>query len=147
MHFNNVSVFMASDSMNFSERIAYGGQVFLIGMVTVFAALALLWGVISIFKIFMYDIPQKRIKKKAEEELMAHCAETDGTNAAETAASESPAPAAAADDAQLIAVITAAIAAYNTDPETGCALPFRVVSFRRSKGANGWNGADDNEVI
>ena len=37
--------------------------------------------------------------------------------------------------------------AYNTDPETGCALPFRVVSFRRSKGANGWNGADDNEVI
>ena len=147
MHINSVSVFMASDQMGFSERIAYGGQVFLIGMVTVFAALALLWGVISIFKIFMYDIPQKRIKKKAEEELMAHCAESDGAKAAESAAPVSTAPAAAADDAQLIAVITAAIAAYNIDPETGCALPFRVVSFRRSKGANGWNGADDNEVI
>lgn len=138
---------MASDQMGFSERIVYGGQVFIIGIVTVFAALALLWGVISIFKIFMYDIPQKRIKKKAEEELMAHCAESDGEKAAETAAPAAPAPAAKADDAQLIAVITAAIAAYNTDPETGCALPFRVVSFRRSKGANGWNGADDNEVI
>ena len=138
---------MTSDQMGFSERIVYGGQVFIIGIVTVFAALALLWGVISIFKIFMYDIPQKRIKKKAEEELMAHCAESDGEKAAETAAPADPAPAAKADDAQLIAVITAAIAAYNTDPETGCALPFRVVSFRRSKGANGWNGADDNEVI
>ena len=147
MHINSVSVFMASDAMNFGERITYGGQVFLIGICTVFAALALLWGVISIFKIFMYDIPQKRIKKKAEEELMAHCAESDGVKAAETAAPAAPAPAAKADDAQLIAVITAAIAAYNTDPETGCALPFRVVSFRRSKGANGWNGADDNEVI
>lgn len=147
MHINSVSVFMASDQMGFSERIVYGGQVFIIGIVTVFAALALLWGVISIFKIFMYDIPQKRIKKKAEEELMAHCAESDGEKAAETAAPAAPAPAAKADDAQLIAVITAAIAAYNTDPETGCALPFRVVSFRRSKGANGWNGADDNEVI
>ena len=147
MHINSVSVFMTSDQMGFSERIVYGGQVFIIGIVTVFAALALLWGVISIFKIFMYDIPQKRIKKKAEEELMAHCAESDGEKAAETAAPADPAPAAKADDAQLIAVITAAIAAYNTDPETGCALPFRVVSFRRSKGANGWNGADDNEVI
>ena len=147
MHINSVSVFMASDQMGFSERIAYGGQVFIIGMVTVFAALALLWGVISIFKIFMYDIPQKRIKKKAEEELMAHCVESDSAASVEAAVPANPAPTAEADNAQLIAAITAAITAYNTDPETGCALPFRVVSFRRSKGANGWNGADDNEVI
>ena len=138
---------MASDAMNFGERITYGGQVFLIGICTVFAALALLWGVISIFKIFMYDIPQKRIKKKAEEELMAHCVESDGAASVEAAVPANPAPAAEADNAQLIAAITAAITAYNTDPESGCALPFRVVSFRRSKGANGWNGADDNEVI
>lgn len=147
MHFNSVSVFMASDAMNFGERITYGGQVFLIGICTVFAALALLWGVISIFKIFMYDIPQKRIKKKAEEELMAHCVESDSAASVAAAVPANPAPTAEADNAQLIAAITAAITAYNTDPETGCALPFRVVSFRRSKGANGWNGADDNEVI
>ena len=133
--------------MNFGERITYGGQVFLIGICTVFAALALLWGVISIFKIFMYDIPQKRIKKKAEEELMAHCVESDSAASVEAAVPANPAPTAEADNAQLIAAISAAITAYNTDPETGCALPFRVVSFRRSKGANGWNGADDNEVI
>lgn len=138
---------MASDAMNFGERITYGGQVFLIGICTVFAALALLWGVISIFKIFMYDIPQKRIKKKAEEELMAHCVESDSAASVEAAVPANPAPTAEADNAQLIAAITAAITAYNTDPETGCALPFRVVSFRRTKGANGWNGADDNEVI
>ena len=138
---------MASDAMNFGERITYGGQVFLIGICTVFAALALLWGVISIFKIFMYDIPQKRIKKKAEEELMAHCVESDSAASVEAAVPANPAPTAEADNAQLIAAITAAITAYNTDTETGCALPFRVVSFRRSKGANGWNGADDNEVI
>lgn len=147
MHFNSVSVYMASDAMNFGERITYGGQVFLIGICTVFAALALLWGVISIFKIFMYDIPQKRIKKKAEEELMAHCVESDSAASVEAAVPANPAPTAEADNAQLIAAITAAITAYNTDPETGCALPFRVVSFRRSNGANGWNGADDNEVI
>ena len=50
------------------------------------------------------------------------------------------------DDTQLIAVITAAIAAYTA--ESGkTALPFRVVSYKRVRGANGWNGADENETI
>ena len=44
---------------------------------------------------------------------------------------------AAEDDTQLIAVITAAIAAYNA--QSGNSLPFRVVSFKRANGANGWN--------
>ena len=123
MHFNSVSVFMASDAMNFGERITYGGQVFLIGICTVFAALALLWGVISIFKIFMYDIPQKRIKKKAEEELMAHCVESDSAASVEAAVPANPAPTAEADNAQPIAAITAAITADNTDPEQDARFP------------------------
>ena len=57
-----------------------------------------------------------------------------------------PAPAPAAqDDRELIAVITAAIAAYQSasgQPN----LPFRVVSFTRKNNASGWMGnSADNQ--
>lgn len=134
------NVMMAANGVKpLGERLTDGLQVFVIGIVAVFGVLAVLWGVLALFKIVFYDLPEK---KKAE--------------AAKKALESTPAPAftdapaenapAAEDDTQLIAVITAAIAAYTAESGAS-ALPFRVVSYKRLKGANGWNGADENETI
>lgn len=133
-------VMLAAD-MNFGERLAYGAQVLIIGMMTVFLSLAILWGVIAIFKIFMYDMPQKRAKKKAEAALSAvPAAEPAAVTSAESTVSESD-----NDNTELVAVITAAVAAYMA--QDGSALPFRVVSYKRVRGRGGWSGADENEGI
>lgn len=123
--------------MPFGERMTFGLQVFVVGMLTVFAVLAILWLVLELFRIFFYEIPRKR--KAAEK---AEPANQAPEKAAEPAVAAAPA---AADDSELIAVITAAIEAYNS--QNGSALPFRVVSYRRVTGANGWNKADTNQTI
>ena len=45
------------------ERLALAGQVTLVGLLIVFFVLAILWGVISISKIFLYDISLKKKQK------------------------------------------------------------------------------------
>ena len=136
------NVMMATDGVKpLGERLADGLQVFVIGIVAVFAVLATLWGVLALFKIFFYDIPEKKKAENAKKAL----ANTPAPAPVAIPEASSPAPA-AEDDSQLIAVITAAIAAYTADSENG-ALPFRVVSYKRLKGANGWNGADENETV
>lgn len=126
------NILLSTDAMTFAERMSYGLQVFVVGLGTVFAVLAILWLALVLFKVFAYDIPQNKAKKAAEaakaevksvaEEVVPVIEETD-TNVE--------------DDTQLIAVITAAIAAYSA--QNGNALPFRVVSYKRVSGANGWN--------
>lgn len=127
---------VADEAMSFGERLVFGGEVTLIGILIVFSVLAALWGVLILFKKFFYDIPEK---KKAAQAAAA-------PTAVPAPVPSEPAVAEAEDDTQLIAVITAAIAAYNSDKGAG-ALPFRVVSYKRVRGANGWNGADENETI
>ena len=100
-------------AMGFGERVGYSGMMLLIGMGTVFLALAILWGALEIF----HRIVEARSKATA------------------------PAPAAPAkvqqtapvaqDDGALIAVITAAVAATMAQENGGEAPAFRVVSFRR----------------
>ncbi len=124
-------------AMSFGERIAYGGQVTIIGIAIIFAVLATLWGVLTLFKVFFYDMPEKK-KANAKAKDIAPAPAT----VEEVAATPVPE---STDDTQLIAVITAAIAAYNS--QSGASLPFRVVSYKRVRGANGWNGADENETI
>lgn len=136
-----ISTVLLSTEMGLFERLSYGAQVFVVGMLTVFSALAILWGVMVLFKIFMYDLPQKKAHKKAAAELEAAAPQSE----AAPDITDDNDSSAADDDAQLIAVITAAIEAYSGD--TGSALPFRVVSYKRVRGANGWSGADENESI
>jgi len=124
-------------AMPLSERLLYGAQVLVIGIVTVFVVLALLWGAMALFKIFFYNMPNK--KKNA-----ANVAVNKVENIPAAADIPLAAPT-ASDDTQLIAVITAAIAAYNAS--AGNKLPFRVVSYRRTAGAGGWNGAAEDESI
>lgn len=98
------------------EILGFGAKMLGIGMLAVFTVLCLLWGALTLFKIFFYDLPAK---KKTENE-----------------APEAPAPAAPAvapvpaanEDEELIAVLAAAIAMA----ESECiGAKFRVVSFRR----------------
>ena len=123
----------AAPSMDFAERMAYGLQVFVVGLGTVFAVLVILWLALVLFKVFSYDLPQKKANKLAEE---AASKVEAAPIVEETPISVIEEP--VSDDTQLIAVITAAIAAYNA--QSGNSLPFRVVSFKRAGGANGWNG-------
>lgn len=127
----NVLLNITADTMGFAERMSYGLQVFVVGLGTVFAVLAILWLALVLFKVFAYDLPQKMAKKKAEAQTKDESVVSEEVT---EVASEEPV---VEDDTQLIAVITAAIAAYTS--ESGSSLPFRVVSFKRVSGANGWN--------
>ena len=117
--------------MTYAERLELTGQVVLIGLGTVFAVLAILMIAIYIFQFFSYTLPQRRNAEKKEKPVAAAPVAAPVVEAAPVAAP--------ADDLELIAVITAAIAAYETD-ESGAALPFRVVSLKRKAGRTSWNG-------
>ena len=98
-----------------SEILSLGGQVVLIGVLTVFAALGLLWACLSVFKVVFHDMPAKKSgrivpEKKVVESFVA------------------PTPVQTNDD-EIVAVIAAAIAA--AESESDSAVKFRVVSFRR----------------
>ena len=110
-----------------TERLAYAGKMTLLGMLMIFAVLGLLWGVLALFKvIFAGEKPKekKQSEPKAAEPVKAEPAKV----AAVTASTQ---------DLALIAVLTAAVAAYReAENENGA---FRVVSFRKASDARAWN--------
>lgn len=114
-------VFDPSAPLEFSEAIGYGLQTALLGMAVIFSVLGTLWAVLAIFKTIFYKQP--KTEKKPEPVK----AEAPAPVAA-PAPAPAPAEPAAADDAELVAVITAAIAAMMDAPQTS----FRVVSFKRT---------------
>ena len=98
----------------------------------VFAVLALLWGVVAVFKVFLHDIPAKKAAKQAA--LAKAVAEVTAPVAEPTAEAEPE-----EDEGEIVAAITAAIAAMlqSEEYEGQFASGFRVVSFTRKGGA--WN--------
>ena len=111
------------------EAWAKAAEVTLIGMGMIFAVRALLWGVLTIFKlIFAKDAKAPEVK---------------APKASEPVAEAEPVPVVmAADDSELIAVISAAIAAYRASEEgmdSAEAGGFRVVSFKRAGTGRAWN--------
>ena len=118
---------IAGDSLTLWERFEYALQGTVTGLLMVFAVLALLWGIVSLSKVIFYDIPRKR---KANEEKTADAVSEvlNDTSQPET------------DDAQLTAVITAAVAAMIESGEykEEFAGGFRVVSFKRAS-CKKWN--------
>ncbi|MBQ8818691.1 MAG: OadG family protein [Clostridia bacterium] len=116
-----------------AETLTMMWQTVVLGMGMVFAVLAILWAILSIFKlIFAGKSPKepKPVKQKPVKEKPAEAK-------AESVTAPTPA---AQDDGALIAVITAAVAAYMA--ETGEEVPvggFRVVSFTRVRGGKPWN--------
>ena len=105
-------------SMELSDRIGYALQRTLIGLIIVFGVLAVIWLVLSLFKVIFYKDPNKKTEEKKSEPKPA----------------PTPAPAPVAvqpvqDDGAVIAAIVAAISAMRN--EEGITDGFRVVSFKR----------------
>lgn len=109
-------------AMNFGERTAYAGRMTLIGMATVFAALAILWAALELFRV--------ALQRKSGEK----------TPKAPKAAPVTPAPAApvvpapTTNDSEIVAAITAAVSLMLAEENGGVVPGFRVVSFRRTRG-------------
>lgn len=106
------SVDVSAPIENFGEILIYGGQMLLIGMLTVFAVLVLLWFALVVFKFFFHDMVSGKKPKEAKTE-----------SAPIAQAPEAPS------DTEIIAVIAAAIAM--AESECGSNKSFRVVSFKR----------------
>ncbi len=133
------------------ERVELALQGSATGMIMVFAVLGLLCIILYISKYFLYDLPRKESpeekaaraerERKAKEAREAKEAEK-AKRAAERAAKQTvPVTAAPVqNDGELVAVITAAIAAMieSGDYKNEFVGGFRVVSFKRSD-KRAWN--------
>ena len=124
--------------MTIAEALAEGGQTAIIGLSTVFSVLIILMIVITIMKMVFYKDPKKQTTQpeKAVESAASAVAE---------AVSELPAvEEAPEDDEELVAVITAAIAAsLNTSTYN-----LRIKSLRRIDNKQpAWNRAGIRETI
>ena len=97
--------------LDFSEALGFGAEMVIIGMVAVFAVLGILWAVLTVFK-FVFATSSQTSKAPALKE-------------------STPAPVVytASNDAEIVAVIAAAIAMAESESDNG--MKFRVVSFRR----------------
>ena len=114
------------------EAWLYALEMMLLGMGMIFAVLGVLWGVLAIFKL-----------------VFARSANTDKKDAPVSKAEETvvsapvvaSAPVAAAnDDAELVALLTAAIVAYEAENNPNATpVNFRVLSYRRTNGGRSWN--------
>lgn len=102
------------------DALAYGLQFSLFGLVVVFGVLALLWGILEVFRL-IFAGTNKEKKSAAKVEKVPAEEETAVAIAAAIAASE--------DDDELVAAITAAIHAYRQ--ASGEVGGFRVVSFKK----------------
>ena len=105
-----------------ADRVSEALSVSLLGLGTIFAVLALLWGVLEIFRFFFYDLPNKRKNGEKAENASAN------TASAAPAPAVQPAVVSGTSDEEIVAAITAAISVVMDKPATS----FRVVSFRRT---------------
>ena len=122
-----------------AEAWKYAGQMTLLGIAMVFAVLAVLMLVLTLFKLFFGGKKAEGTKEKKAKPAPAAVkaeAENDDAISAVIAASIQ---AYEADQTALVAVITAAVAAYRAaeDPN-GDSGSFRVVSFKRAS-SRAWN--------
>ena len=98
------------ENQGFFATLGFGGQMFLIGMLTVFAVLGIIWLCLTAFKSIFNKSSSAPKTQKVEVQT-------------------TPAPVVkATTDEEIVAVIAAAIAAAESE-NTGA--KFRVVSFRR----------------
>ena len=121
------------DELNWGERASTAGTVTLMGMVTIFAVLAILWAMIEIMHRALHKGEKKEKSPRQEKAATAAAPKQDD---AAVAAAIAASLAAAEDNGALVAAITAAITAARAEAgETGV---FRVVSFRRVERKRGY---------
>lgn len=110
-----------------SRFLEKGLPTALLGIVTVFVVLALIWGSLELFRYFFYTLPKKR-GEAGENKDAADKPETK-TDAPEFSAGDLPEEF-FSDDGEVVAAIIAAITAARSESAQAPA-GFRVVSFRR----------------
>ena len=96
------------------DALAFGGSILLIGMSAIFLILCVLWICLTLFKVFLHDIPEKKASKKVVTTNVVTVEEHEEEKKTE--------------DTEIIAVIAAAIAMAESEHSD---QKFRVVSFRR----------------
>ena len=99
-------------TLPFLDALSYGGQMFLIGVATVFAVLGVIFLCLLIFKYAFSKAGTNTVKNESPASIPAVQAPVHNTG-----------------DSELVAVIAAAIAM--AESESGNGAKFRVVSFRR----------------
>ena len=117
------------------DKFLFGGQMLLIGMAVVFAVLVLLWLSLELFRIVFARLEPKLadfslvnlFRGNSDKPKTEKPPKPEKPKAAKKSETPAPAAPAAATDTEIIAVITAAIAASENAPIGS----FRVVSFRR----------------
>ena len=125
-----------------AEAWKYVGEMTLLGMGMIFAVLALLWGILAVFKlIFVGKSPKAPKEPRAPKTMVSKTASaTEAPDDAISAVIAASIQAYQEDEARsntaLVAVLTAAVAAYRA--EEGSEGGFRVVSFKRASG-RAWN--------
>ncbi len=123
-----------------SDNLTMMWQVPILGMAMVFAVLGILWAVLAIFKLVFAGKTPKAEKPqkapKAPKETKVTPKKASDVADAELMAVLSAAVAAHQNSDEIIAAITAAVSAYREEVgETG---GFRVVAFKRA-GSRTWN--------
>ena len=111
-------------TMNFGERAAYAGRMALIGMATIFAALAILWGALELFRFAL----QRKSGEKAPKAPAKAAKVTPAAPVAPVTATP------ATNDCEIVVAITAAVTLMLAEENGGVVPGFRVVSFRRTRG-------------
>lgn len=103
------------------DKLMYGLNISLIGIVTVFIVLAIIMGVLYLFRLYFYDLPNKQ---KTE------AAQPKAAPAPTVAKATAPVATVTAEDDELVpVVIAAAVAAYM---ETNAPKSkYRIRSFKR----------------
>ncbi len=122
---------ITGDNLSLGEALSMGGETTVIGLAIVFAVLIILMLVLMLFKAIFYKDPNKAAKKaavKTEAPAAAAVEETAGDM----------------DETELIAVLTAAVAAsLNTSTYN-----LKIKSYRRTDNKMpAWNRAGVNETI
>lgn len=118
------------------ERFSYAGEMTLLGMLMIFAVLGVLWGILAMFKV-VFSGSTKKVKTKAPDAVASAVAEAAAASAEVEVA---PVAVAESSDEELVAILTAAVAAYMGSEEAPAFTGgFRVVSFRRVGTGRSWN--------
>lgn len=115
------------------DAIKYALEMTLLGMGMIFAVLGILWGVLILFKL-IFAKPKKE-KKTVEVPKV----ESAPAVVEESVPVVTPTPA-STDDGEMIAILTAAIIAYEVEQNPDATIAnFKVVSYRRTNGGRSWN--------
>jgi Na+-transporting methylmalonyl-CoA/oxaloacetate decarboxylase gamma subunit len=105
--------FYSASVESFSDKLAFGGSMLLIGMATVFAVLATLLGCLYLFQVAFHGADKKEKSAPKEDAVAAPVLPTAPVMSQEE---------------EIVAVIAAAIAMAESE---GSGMKFRVVSFKR----------------